>query len=169
MEKYDCTNDVMAHRERVAYWLKWIIECLEYRAAHHDESKLQPPAPNASRSAAKMQKFRITIARILTYSPAKTFTVAATDIVSAQVRVLRKVHKWYHIVRAETEEERAGMDELERAARDVYQYAKIAVNQIICLGGEITCQPCENREKLAIALEELERVLSGLAPRTADD
>lgn len=43
MEKYDCTNDVMAHRERVAYWLKWIIECLEYRAAHHDESKLQPP------------------------------------------------------------------------------------------------------------------------------
>jgi hypothetical protein len=43
MEKYDCTNDVMAHRERVAYWLKWIIECLEYRAAHHDDSKLQPP------------------------------------------------------------------------------------------------------------------------------
>lgn len=44
MEKYDCTNDVLKHRERVAYWLKWLtVEVLEYRARVHDESKLHSP------------------------------------------------------------------------------------------------------------------------------
>lgn len=43
MEKYDCTNDVNDHKERVAFWIRWIIEVLEYRAEHHDDSKLQEP------------------------------------------------------------------------------------------------------------------------------
>ena len=44
MENYDCTNDVLKHRERVAYWLKWLtVEVLEYRARVHDESKLHSP------------------------------------------------------------------------------------------------------------------------------
>uniref|UniRef100_A0A6H1ZAN7 Uncharacterized protein n=1 Tax=viral metagenome TaxID=1070528 RepID=A0A6H1ZAN7_9ZZZZ len=43
MEKYDCQKDVLSHRERVAFWLKWIIEVLEYRASVHDESKLHSP------------------------------------------------------------------------------------------------------------------------------
>jgi hypothetical protein len=43
MEKYDCVIDVYKHRERVAFWLKWIGEVLEYRSIHHDESKLLPP------------------------------------------------------------------------------------------------------------------------------
>ena len=44
MENYDCTNDVLKHRERVAYWLKWLtVEVLEYRARVHDESKLHLP------------------------------------------------------------------------------------------------------------------------------
>ena len=42
--------------------------------------------------------------------------------------------------------------------RAVEKYARIAVNQIICLDGEGEnfvhgrCQPCENREQLALAL-----------------
>jgi len=44
MEKYDCTNDVLKHRERVAYWLRWLTsEVLESRARIHDESKLHLP------------------------------------------------------------------------------------------------------------------------------
>lgn len=50
-------------------------------------------------------------------------------------------------------------EDIENAARDVYEYAKIAVNQIICLGGEETCQPCENRESLAVALNTLRLAL----------
>ena len=39
MTEYDCTNDILNHRERVAYWLKWLTsEVLEYRARVHDES-----------------------------------------------------------------------------------------------------------------------------------
>jgi hypothetical protein len=59
------------------------------------------------------------------------------------------------------------MTDLEKAAREVYKYAKIAVNQIICLGGE-SCQPCENRESLALALDELGRVLSSPTPAPGD-
>ena len=40
----------------------------------------------------------------------------------------------------------------------LYKPAKIAVNQIICMGGAEYCQPCQNREELAIALEEVELV-----------
>jgi len=43
--------------------------------------------------------------------------------------------------------------------RKLYAPAKIAVNQIICMGGAEYCQPCQNREELAIALEEVEEVL----------
>lgn len=49
---------------------------------------------------------------------------------------------------------------LEEASEKVYEYASIAVNQIICLGGDEYCQPCENRESLAQALYELKEVLS---------
>jgi hypothetical protein len=41
--KYDCTDDVLEHRKRVSFWIHWIIEVLEYRAEHHDESKLESP------------------------------------------------------------------------------------------------------------------------------
>lgn len=41
---YDCTNDVLDHRARVAFWLKFLTsDVLEYRAKHHDESKLCDP------------------------------------------------------------------------------------------------------------------------------
>ena len=49
--------------------------------------------------------------------------------------------------------------ELREAAEDVYTYAKIAVNQIICLGGKEPCQPCQNREALAESLEILREIL----------
>lgn len=43
-DNYDCTNDVLDHRARVAFWLKWMTgDVLEYRAKHHDESKLHDP------------------------------------------------------------------------------------------------------------------------------
>jgi len=48
-----------------------------------------------------MQTFNVTIARILTNYPAKIFTVKATDIVSAQIRVWRKVKTWHHVIAAE--------------------------------------------------------------------
>jgi len=44
--------------------------------------------------------------------------------------------------------------------KNLYAPAKIAVNQIICLGGLDECQPCANREDLAIALEEVEKILN---------
>jgi len=43
MKNYDCTKDVLEHRERVTFWLKWLIEVLELRAEVHDESKLHSP------------------------------------------------------------------------------------------------------------------------------
>lgn len=49
--------------------------------------------------------------------------------------------------------------ELEFVLKELYESGKIAVNQIICLGGEETCQPCENRERLSVALELAETVL----------
>ena len=60
-----------------------------------------PTATNANRSAANMKTFKVTIARILTNYTAKTFTVVANDIVSAQIRVWRKVKKWPHVIAAE--------------------------------------------------------------------
>ena len=44
-------------------------------------------------------------------------------------------------------------------ANEVYTFANIAVNQIICLGGRETCQPCENREQLAIALDKFKKII----------
>lgn len=54
------------------------------------------------------------------------------------------------------------INELESAAREVHKYALIAVNQIICLEGDEICQPCLNREKLSIALKNLEKILNQL-------
>lgn len=48
-----------------------------------------------------MKTFKITIARILTNYPAKVFIVQAPDIVSAQIRVWRKVKTWHHVIAAE--------------------------------------------------------------------
>lgn len=48
-----------------------------------------------------MKTFKVTIARILTDYPAKTFIVQATDIVSAQIRVWRKIKTWHHVIAAE--------------------------------------------------------------------
>lgn len=43
-ESYDCTNEVLEHRRRVTYWLRYLSrEVLEYRARVHDESKLHSP------------------------------------------------------------------------------------------------------------------------------
>src|SRR3990167_10038988 len=42
-QKYDCTKDVLEHKGCVSFWIHWIIDVLEYRAQHHDESKLDPP------------------------------------------------------------------------------------------------------------------------------
>ncbi len=43
--------------------------------------------------------------------------------------------------------------------KNLYDYSKIAVNQIICMDGEETCQPCENRENLAKTLFFIEKIL----------
>lgn len=43
MSEYDCTNDVLAHKNRVSWWISWINYILVWRAKHHDESKLLPP------------------------------------------------------------------------------------------------------------------------------
>ena len=44
MSNYDCTNDVLEHRSRVAYLLGWLTgETIAYRAEKHDESKLHSP------------------------------------------------------------------------------------------------------------------------------
>lgn len=44
MTTYDCTQDVLEHRRRVAFWLKYLTsDVLEYRAKIHDESKLHEP------------------------------------------------------------------------------------------------------------------------------
>lgn len=48
-----------------------------------------------------MKIFKVTIARILTNYPAKVFTVQAPDIISAQIRVWRKVKKWHTVIAAE--------------------------------------------------------------------
>lgn len=48
---------------------------------------------------------------------------------------------------------------LKTVATEVYKYASIAVNQIICMGGDETCQPCQNREDLARSLAALGKVL----------
>jgi hypothetical protein len=57
---------------------------------------------------------------------------------------------------------------LEEGLRQLYEPAKIAVNQIICLeGGETLCQPCENREALAQALSATRQLLTPPAPKEA--
>lgn len=43
MNNYDCTNDTLDHRARVAFWLEWLTDILPDRALRHDESKLHPP------------------------------------------------------------------------------------------------------------------------------
>lgn len=48
-----------------------------------------------------MNKYKVTIALILTNSPAKTFVVKAKNIVDAQMRVLKKTKSWYRIISAE--------------------------------------------------------------------
>jgi hypothetical protein len=51
---------------------------------------------------------------------------------------------------------RAELDEARKVIERLYKPAKIAVNQIICMcekDDENLCQPCENREALAIALD----------------
>lgn len=40
---YDCTADVMEHKRQIKRWLILFAECLEDRAATHDNSKLQAP------------------------------------------------------------------------------------------------------------------------------
>lgn len=43
-EKYDCTADVLEHRRRVAFWLEFMTgDVLDWRAEHHDASKLTEP------------------------------------------------------------------------------------------------------------------------------
>jgi hypothetical protein len=56
---------------------------------------------------------------------------------------------------------RAENERLRGALRKLYQPAKIASTQIICLGGDTACQPCENREALCEALKEVEAELKG--------
>lgn len=48
-----------------------------------------------------MKTFKVTIAHILSYRPAKVFTILAPDIIEAQIRVWRKVRTWYHVIAAE--------------------------------------------------------------------
>lgn len=42
-EKYDCTEDVLAHKRKVAFYLLYYINGLVSRAIIHDDSKLQSP------------------------------------------------------------------------------------------------------------------------------
>ncbi len=52
---------------------------------------------------------------------------------------------------------------LYRALKKLYIPAKIAVNQIICIcekDVDDVCQPCENREDLAMALEDVEKLIA---------
>jgi hypothetical protein len=42
---------------------------------------------------------------------------------------------------------------------NLYEPAKIAVNQIVCIGGNEPCQPCVNRERLATALDSVKKYL----------
>ena len=41
--KYDCTNDVIEHRNSVRYWIEDIVHMLQMRAKIHDQSKLNEP------------------------------------------------------------------------------------------------------------------------------
>ena len=58
-----------------------------------------------------------------------------------------------------SERAKAQYSQLLNLLKELYEPAKIAVNQIICIGSEEACQPCENREKLAIALDNVEKFL----------
>ena len=54
------------------------------------------------------------------------------------------------------------VEHLVKLLRKLYNPAKVAVNQIICIedvGSDTYCQPCQNREELAIVLAEVEEVL----------
>ncbi len=83
-------------------WSDWLLDigvpcpsCGNYDDVRYDE-----PAQQGVQ-AENMKTFKVTIARILTNYPAKTFTVKANDIVSAQIRVWRKVKTWHHVISAE--------------------------------------------------------------------
>ena len=43
IDNYDCTADVMQHKDRVKYWIHNFISQLTGRAETHDDSKLQDP------------------------------------------------------------------------------------------------------------------------------
>lgn len=75
--------------------------------------------------------FKVTIARILTNYPAKTFRVVASDITSAQIRVWRKVKKWHHII---------------SAANDVCPACNGQEVLIADNGALLDCHVCEQRE-----------------------
>ena len=52
---------------------------------------------------------------------------------------------------------------LYRTLKKLYVPTKIAVNQIICIcekDSDNLCQPCENREDLAMALESVEKLIT---------
>lgn len=79
----------------------------------------------------------------------------------------------YKELLAKSERQRKQLDMLERSRSDIRKYniklygalkklyvpAKIAVNQIICMGGDKLCQPCENREVLAKILDDVEQLI----------
>jgi hypothetical protein len=44
-----------------------------------------------------------------------------------------------------------------RVSDELFMMARVAVNQMICMGGHKICQPCKDRERLARALESYRR------------
>jgi hypothetical protein len=67
-----------------------------------------------------------------------------------------------YVVVEKTQPARASrVDPREAILERVALYAGVAVSQIICMGGPETCQPCENRELLAQALQELKAASTG--------
>jgi len=44
---YDCTDDVIEHMRKVAYWLQRFYDALISRSKYHDNSKLQNPQEKA--------------------------------------------------------------------------------------------------------------------------
>jgi hypothetical protein len=55
---------------------------------------------------------------------------------------------------------RAENARLREALEGLIKFADIAVNQIICMGGREICQPCRNREEVAVSLEISRNVLN---------
>jgi hypothetical protein len=44
---YDCTDDVLEHKEKVVYWMRRFWTLLEGRSKYHDDSKLKNPTEKA--------------------------------------------------------------------------------------------------------------------------